>query len=92
MAGLGSAARSILVSANVGIVNLLMMTVVGVRMVDRVGQRPLLLWGIGGMIAGLFLIGLSFHVHGLGHLQGWVAAGSLILYVGAFAIGLGPSF
>lgn len=91
MAGLGSAANSILASVSVGIVNLLM-TLVAVRLVDRVGRRPLLLWGIGGMVVGLFLIGLSFYLHGLGHLQGWVAAGSLILYVGAFAIGLGPVF
>ncbi len=91
MAGLGSAANSILASVSVGIVNLLM-TVVAVRLVDRVGRRPLLLWGIGGMIVGLFLIGLSFYLHCLGRLQGWVAAGSLILYVGAFAIGLGPVF
>ncbi len=91
MAGLGSAAHSILASVSVGIVNVLM-TVVAVRLVDRVGRRPLLLWGLAGMTAGLGLIGLSFHLTGLGHLQGWLAAGSLILYVGAFAIGLGPVF
>lgn len=91
MAGLGSAAHSILASVSVGIVNVVM-TVVAVRLVDRVGRRPLLLWGMGGMIVGLALIGLSFHLHGLGHQQGWLAAGSLILYVGAFAIGLGPVF
>jgi len=89
MAGLGSAAHSIL--ASVGVVNVLM-TVVAVRLVDRVGRRPLLLWGLAGMTAGLGLIGLSFHLTGSGHLQGLLAAGSLILYVGAFAIGLGPVF
>ena len=91
MAGFGSAAHSILASVSVGIVNVVM-TVVAVRLVDRVGRRPLLLWGLAGMIAGLALIGLSFHLHGLGHLRGWLAAGSLILYVGAFAVGLGPVF
>ena len=91
MAGLGSAAHSILASVSVGIVNVVM-TLVAVRLVDRVGRRPLLLWGLAGMIAGLALIGLSFHLHGLGHLRGWLAAGSLVLYVGAFAIGLGPVF
>jgi SP family galactose:H+ symporter-like MFS transporter len=91
MAGMGSAAHSILASVSVGVVNVLM-TLVAVRLVDRVGRRPLLLWGIAGMILGLALIGLSFHLHGLGHLQGLIAAGSLILYVGAFAIGLGPVF
>lgn len=91
MAGLGSAAHSILASVSVGIVNVVM-TLAAVRLVDRVGRRPLLLWGIGGMILGLALIGLSFHLPGLGHLRGWLAAGSLVLYVGAFAVGLGPVF
>jgi SP family galactose:H+ symporter-like MFS transporter len=91
MAGLGSAAHSILASVSVGVVNVFM-TVVAVRLVDRVGRRPLLLWGLAGMIVGLALIGLSFRLSGQGHLQGWLAEGSLILYVGAFAIGLGPVF
>ncbi|MDQ2737000.1 MAG: sugar porter family MFS transporter [Pseudomonadota bacterium] len=89
LAGLGSAAHSILASVSVGVVNVVM-TMAAVRLVDRVGRRPLLLWGIAGMIVGLFLIGLSFRLHG--HLQGWLAASSLMLYVGAFAIGLGPVF
>ena len=91
MVGLGSAAHSILASVSVGLVNVAM-TVVAVRQVDRVGRRPLLLWGLAGMIASLALISLSFYLHGLGRLQGFLAAGSLILYVGAFAIGLGPVF
>jgi SP family galactose:H+ symporter-like MFS transporter len=63
MAGLGSAAHSILASVSVGIVNVVM-TVVAVRLVDRVGRRPLLLWGSIGMIIGVALIGLSFILHG----------------------------
>ena len=42
MAGLGSAAHSILASVSVGLVNVAI-TVVAVRQVDRVGRRPLLL-------------------------------------------------
>lgn len=91
MAGLGSAAHSILASVSVGAINVIM-TIFAVRWIDRVGRRPLLLWGISGMIVGLFLIGLSFRLHSLGIVQGWIAAGSLILYVGSFAIGLGPVF
>lgn len=91
LAGFGSAAHSILASVSVGIVNVVM-TVVAVRLVDRVGRRPLLLWGLTGMIVGLALIGLSFDLHRLGRLQGYIAAASLILYVGAFAVGLGPVF
>ena len=91
LAGFGSAAHSILASVSVGVVNLLM-TAVAVGLVDRVGRRPLLLWGLTGMIVGLALVGLSFDLHSLGRLPGYLAAFSLILYVGAFAIGLGPVF
>ncbi len=91
LAGLGSAAHSILASVSVGVVNVAM-TLIAVRVVDRVGRRPLLLWGIGGMTAGLAILGVSFHLGGQGRLHGLFAAGGLVLYVGAFAIGLGPIF
>jgi sugar porter (SP) family MFS transporter len=91
LVGFGSAAHSILASVSVGVINVAM-TVVAVRLVDRVGRRPLLLWGLTGMIVGLALVGLSFDLHRFGHWQGYIAVASLILYVGAFAIGLGPVF
>ena len=90
-AGLSSASASILATAGVGVVNVLM-TLVAIRLIDVVGRRVLLLVGLAGMavslcaLAGAFLIGT-----GTG-LVGWLTAASLTAYVAFFAIGLGPVF
>ena len=90
-AGLTSAAVAILATVGVGITNMLM-TLVAIRLVDRVGRRPLLLTGLAGMILSLGVLGLAFLLPNLSSALGWIAAGSLALYVGSFAIGLGPVF
>jgi SP family galactose:H+ symporter-like MFS transporter len=91
-AGIKAAASSILATVGVGVVNVLL-TAVAVLLLDRVGRRPLLLVGLVGMVLGLAALGLAFHFSALsGALLGWLALGSLMLYVGAFAIGLGPVF
>ena len=90
-AGLTSAAVAILATVGVGIMNMLM-TLVAIRLVDRVGRRPLLLTGLAGMILSLGVLGLAFLLPNLSSALGWIAAGSLALYVGSFAIGLGPVF
>jgi MFS transporter, SP family, galactose:H+ symporter len=43
-------------------------------------------------VAGLGALGLAFALPQLSGSLGWIAAGSLMLYVGAFAVGLGPVF
>ncbi len=86
-AGLESASAAILATAGVGVVNVVF-TVVSQFLLDRVGRRALLLWGIGGMVLGLIALGLSF----LSRSAGLPAALSLALYIAAFAIGLGPVF
>lgn len=90
-AGAKSAAASILATLGVGVVNVAM-TMVALLLVDRVGRRPLLLVGLAGMIAGLGALGLAFWLPELSGALGWIAAASLMLYVGAFAVGLGPVF
>lgn len=91
LAGLSSAAQSILATAGVGAVNVIM-TVVSVRLLDRVGRRPLLLAGIAGMIMSLVALGLVFQMGASSQAVGWLAVLSVMLYVGAFAISLGPIF
>ena len=91
LAGFNSAAQSILATAGVGAVNVLM-TVVSVRLLDRVGRRPLLLTGIAGMIASLAALGFVFLAQRDSAALGWLAVLSVMLYVGSFAIGLGPIF
>jgi len=90
-AGFTSASVAILATVGVGVVNLLM-TVVAMLLLDRVGRRPLLLTGLVGMVLSLGVLGLAFAVPDLQANLGWIAVGSLMAYVGAFAIGLGPVF
>jgi len=47
-AGFQSAEGSIIATAGVGLVNVFM-TVISIRLLDRVGRRPLLLASLGGM-------------------------------------------
>jgi MFS family permease len=65
---------------------------VALRLVDRVGRRPLLLGGLAGMAASLCLFAAAFAFGADSPLLKWVAVGSLTAYVGFFAIGLGPVF
>jgi MFS transporter, SP family, galactose:H+ symporter len=89
-AGLSSAATSILATAGVGAVNVIM-TIVSIRLIDRLGRRQLLFWSLGGMAVTLFVLCGAFRVGMSGQLA-WVAVVSVAAYVGFFAIGLGPVF
>jgi MFS transporter, SP family, galactose:H+ symporter len=90
-AGFKSASASILATVGVGVVNMVV-TFLALLLVDRVGRRPLLLTGLAGMIIGLGALGLALRLPGLSGWLGWLTTGSLMLYVGAFAVGLGPVF
>ncbi len=89
-AGFESASAAILATTGVGVINVLM-TVVALLLLDRVGRRPLLLIGMAGMVISLAVLGTAFLYPYLSGLR-WLAAGSLTLYVGSFAVGLGPVF
>jgi MFS transporter, SP family, galactose:H+ symporter len=89
-AGLSSAATSILATAGVGLVNVIM-TIVSIRLIDRLGRRQLLFWSLGGMAVTLFVLCGAFH-EGASSELAWVAVVSVAAYVGFFAIGLGPVF
>lgn len=89
-AGLSSASVSILATAGVGLVNVIM-TVIAMLLLDRAGRRALLLWGLAGMTVMLLVLAGGF----MAGVKGAVAAvtvGSVAAYVGFFAIGLGPVF
>jgi len=88
--GLSSASAAILATAGIGMVNVIM-TMVAIWLVDRIGRRVLLLWGLGGMGVSLCLLALAF-ILGHGPMLGWLTAVSLTAYIGCFAIGLGPVF
>jgi len=90
-AGMSSASVAILASVGVGIVNVLL-TLVAMQLIDRVGRRPLLLISLAGMALSLFVLGLAFSLPQLSGSLGWIAVASLMVYVGSFAVGLGPVF
>ena len=90
-AGVSSASVAILASVGVGLVNVAM-TVVAMQLIDRVGRRPLLLVSLAGMALSLFVLGLAFSLPQLSASLGWIAVTSLMVYVGSFAVGLGPVF
>jgi SP family galactose:H+ symporter-like MFS transporter len=89
-AGFESASASILATAGVGVVNVIM-TVIAIRLVDRAGRRRLLLTGLAVMALSLVVLAGVFFA---GPAQGLsiVTVAALAVYVGGFAIGLGPVF
>jgi MFS family permease len=89
-AGIPTASGAILATAGIGLVNVLM-TIVAMWLIDRMGRRPLLLIGIGGMIFSLAVLGFVFRVPAGGTLA-WLAVITLMVYVASFAISLGPIF
>lgn len=89
-AGLSSASVSILATAGVGMVNVIM-TIVAMRLLDIAGRRKLLLIGLVGMMVMLLVLAASFMIGLKGGLA-WITVGSVAAYVGFFAIGLGPVF
>ncbi len=90
-AGLSSASAAILASVGVGVINVVF-TVVAMQLIDRVGRRPLLLISLAGMAVSLFVLGGAFLLPQFKSVLGWIAVGSLMTYVGFFAVGLGPVF
>jgi sugar porter (SP) family MFS transporter len=90
-AGFASASAAILASVGIGLVNVIF-TVVAMQLIDKVGRRPLLLISLAGMTLGIAVLGLAFMLPQLGSTLGWIAVISLTIYVGSFAVGLGPVF
>ena len=89
LAGFHSASTAIFEAVLVGIV-FVVMSIVAMNLVDRVGRRPLMLWGYIGMFLGLVVLGLTFYLPKTdGNFLGWLAVGSLILFVAAWTIGPG---
>ncbi|MDP8293057.1 MAG: sugar porter family MFS transporter [Candidatus Orphnella occulta] len=90
-AGFESAKVSILATAGVGIVNVLM-TIVAIWLLDRLGRRPLLFTGLIGMILSLTVLGFAFRVPSLSGSLKWITVAGLACYIASFAISLGPIF
>ena len=82
-----SASNSILYSVAIGVINLAI-TIVSLRLIDRVGRRPLFLVSLRGMLVSLVLLGLSF----VAHLPSGITLVFILLYIVSFGVGMGPVF
>lgn len=89
--GVSSGSSAILASLGVGIVNVIA-TIVALRLIDTKGRRTLLIVGVAGMTASLVALGGAFLGDESGTLVTVIAIASLMAYVAAFAISLGPIF
>ncbi|HKJ35227.1 MAG TPA: sugar porter family MFS transporter [Solirubrobacterales bacterium] len=89
--GIDSDSSAILATIGVGIVNVAM-TIVAIRLLDRAGRRALLLGGVAVMAISLFLLGVAFAGDDQDTFSSVLAVGSLMTFVAAFAISLGPIF
>jgi sugar porter (SP) family MFS transporter len=82
-AGLGSSA-AILATVGVGIVNMVM-TVVGMNLVDRIGRRRLLMIGAGIQALALVALSVTFSIGGLSAGTGVIAFVCVGIYIAAAA-------
>ena len=82
-----SASNAIYYSVFIGVVNVVI-TLVALRLVDRIGRRPLLLISLTGMCVSIGLLGLAFSV-GMSPLFMLVF---MMAYILSFGVGMGPIF
>jgi sugar porter (SP) family MFS transporter len=90
LAGITTNKNAIFATLLVAITNVLA-TVIALGLVDRVGRKPLLYAGVGGMTVSLFVLAACFHnQNALGASLGIVATVCLMVYITCFAFSMGP--
>jgi SP family galactose:H+ symporter-like MFS transporter len=90
MAGITSSTDAIFATLLVAITNVLA-TLIALALVDRIGRKPLLYAGVGGMTVSLFTLAVAFHFQvAVGASLGIVATVCLMLYITCFAASMGP--
>lgn len=86
--GLGASA-SILATVGIGVVNVLF-TLVAIWLIDKLGRKNLLLYGLTGMTLGTIILGLGFVLPGLSGVVSYITLGGMLLYIASFAASFGP--
>jgi sugar porter (SP) family MFS transporter len=88
LAGISSNKSAIFATLLVAVTNVLA-TVIALVLVDRVGRKPLLYVGIGGMTAALLVLSYCFHAD-LGPSLGKIATACLMFFITCYAFSIGP--
>ncbi|MCB1110902.1 MAG: sugar porter family MFS transporter, partial [Chlamydiia bacterium] len=88
-AGFHSDQAALLATTWVGVVNVLM-TFVAIYLLDKIGRKPLLLFGLGGMVLALIVLGIAFFQTADDSITGIICLACLFLYIACFAFSLGP--
>jgi SP family galactose:H+ symporter-like MFS transporter len=86
-AGFGTGSSALVGTLGIGAINVIA-TFLALKLLDRLGRRPLLLIGIAGMIVSLLVLSIALFLNSSA--SGIISVITLISYVGFFAIGLGP--
>lgn len=89
ISGFDSNISAIYAATGIGVVNFLM-TIVAIAFTDKLGRKPLLYFGLTGVMLSLIALGCAFQFADVGDNLKWVAVGSLITYIICFACSLGP--
>lgn len=87
LAGFSSAKTALFATMLVGVINVVV-TIISLWLIDRIGRKPLLIWGLIGMAFSLIVLGITFLVHG--QISGIISVAALLAFVSSFAISLGP--
>ena len=87
-AGFDTGFAALLASVVIGLLNVVM-TILAMRLLDRVGRKPLLSIGFAGMTLSLLAVGLAFMV-GPGVAQKWLVLLALMNFIAFFAVSIGP--
>ncbi len=90
VSGFSSNIGAIYATIGIGFVNFIM-TLVAIAFADKLGRKPLLYIGLGGMLISLLSLSFAFgHTAALGDNLKWIAIGSVAVYIASFAMSLGP--
>lgn len=79
---------AILATTGVGVANMLV-TVAALLLIDRLGRRPLLLFGISGVFLSLIVLGSAYLLPEGSAATRYLLVGGLVVYIAAFAASLG---
>lgn len=86
-AGLSGLANELIATAGIGALNVAV-TILSMLMVDRLGRRPLFIFGFAGAFLSLTLIAVLFQIDNPGF--AWLTLVGLFAFVFFFAVSLGP--